>query len=246
MMWSRCLAVPAVAACRRSAARVRALGGFSAAVLPLQILLCFSVPVVADDAWMDRARKPGTKVVVMEVAGRLHRGRVLEWNPQSVILKTDTTAVTIPREDVAVIRAAGPFDGFHTIYAPWENLDRLPSQLKVWVYRTDALPVNGVLLETGEDSITVDSFDKTRRIERRRITKVRAFLKSHRNEGAQVGAAIGFFAVLAAMAGAASQGQSMDGAGEVLDFIVGASGKAGEGVGTLFDEYQTVYVTARR
>jgi len=203
--------------------------------------------VHGEDPWLELKLTPRTKVVVVDVDGKLREGLLRQLTAESVVLDTEAEPTTLSREQVAVIRRAGAFDNLQTVYAPWDNIARIGYGQRVRVYRSGGLMVEGTLAARTAEGLRVESWDKTRFIEKGKIRKVRVLIKGHDDTGAKIGAAIGFLAGVAALAAIASGG----GSGEICDptggLVGGAAlgGMAGDGIATLFDEYQTIYVSKR-
>lgn len=161
------------------------------------------------------------------------------------VVKTTAERVDIARASVAVVRAAGPLGDLHTVYAPWENLSHLSAGQAIRVIRTGGMQVSGTLADITEEGITVARPGKKVFVERGRIRKVRILVKSRAGTGYNVGAAVGFFAAFAALAAAISQGNLPECDAGILEVTALGGGKASETLVRLFDEYQTIYVSAR-
>ncbi len=214
------------------------------------LLLAVVLPTIApaaEDAWASAAVKPGVKVVVMDANGRTHTGPLLEWTAERVALQTATERVEIAREQVALIRAPGPLGNLQTVYAPWENLGQVPSGHAIRVVQATGLPVDGAMSGITEYGVNLTRGCKTVFVHRRDIRKVGILVKNNAETGLKVGATTGAVAGLVTIVAAASQsGGGGDGAGELVALGALGGGKAGEALGRLFDEYQTIYVSRRK
>jgi hypothetical protein len=151
------------------------------------------------------AAKPGAKVSIMGVDGRLHRGSLLEWNSDAVTIRAAEERVELAHDSIAIIRAAGPLGDYHTIYAPWTNLRSLSRGQRIRVVRTNWSQVNGTFEESQVGGVTLLRHGKPLFVPRAKIRKVRILVKSNAEKGFQVGASVGFVATLAM---AASQGET--------------------------------------
>ena len=221
-------------------------------VLPAgRCLICLalalaSAATASADVWATLAPKPGTKLVVMDVDGHVEKGRLLEWTTEAVAIQTETGRVDLSAEAVSVIRAAGPLGDFHTVYAPWENVGRLPAWQKIRVVRSKGMPVDGRLSRGTEEGITVARpGGKTVFVTRGDIRKVRILLKSGAETGFQIGASTGFLVAFAMLVAVASQGGEMGGAEGTPELLALGGGKAGQALASLFDQYQTIYLSPR-
>jgi hypothetical protein len=186
--------------------------------------------------------KAGTKVAIIRVDGKIHRGKAGAIGPQGLSIQTATGSLDVPSAEIAIIRAAGPFGDFHTIYAPWANLSRVPIGENVRIIRTDLSQVRGRLDGVTEAGLSVLTLKKSVFVARQKIRKAGVLIQSHAKTGRTVGEAVGFFAVLAALVAAASQSRGEFAAPEeLLEGAAAGTGAAGSAIARLFDVYQTVY-----
>lgn len=101
--------------------------------------------VHGEDPWLELNLKPKTKVVVVDLNGKLREGVLRQLTADSVVVDTEAEPTTISRDQVAMIRRAAAFDNFQTVYAPWENITRIGFGQRVRVYRAGGLMVEGTL-----------------------------------------------------------------------------------------------------
>lgn len=197
------------------------------------------------DGWLDLKLKPNTRLVVIDPNGRALKGKLFHLTTEAVVLQVESEQVTLGRDRVAIIRRGDAFDNIQTVYAPWENISRIGFGQRVRVYRSGGLMVEGTLAGRTDEGLRIESWDKTRFIERDKIRKVRILVKGHDDTAANIGATIGFLAGVAAIAAAASgSGEICDPAG-ALGGTTGLGALAAEGIASLFDRYETVYVARR-
>lgn len=97
-----------------------------------------------------------------------------------------------------------------------------------------------------EEGITLARRGKTMFVMRSHIRKERILVKSGAEKGLTVGATTGFLAVLVVLVAAASQGASLEGADQILEVTAFGGGKAGQALASLFDQYQTIYLSPRK
>lgn len=194
--------------------------------------------------WAASAIENNSKAVVITATGETHKGKFLGWSDREVVLRADEGVKAIPRACVVIVRTADSF-GYHTVFAPWENLALLGFKYPVQVIRSDLSLMEGTLISVGSDHLVLRFFKEDVRIPRDKIKKVRALLKTQAELGTQIGGALGVVAILAAIA--ASGSGMPDGAGaETLAIGALPTAMAGRGIGSLFREYQTIYVTPRK
>jgi hypothetical protein len=228
----------AAVAARKDRGRARRRLSAGAAILALVLGAC---AIRAGGRWTAVALDPGTRLIVMDVDGRVHDGQLAEWTPDGLAMKTASARVKLEREGVAVVRAAGPFGDLHTVYAPWENLTHLSIGQRIRIIRTDGIWMDGKLAGNTEEEISLEQSAKTVFVERPRIHKVRILLRSSTEEAAMIGATTGFLAALTLLVAALTQGASAEGAG-ILELGTYGGGFAGGTLASLFDQYQTVYL----
>lgn len=220
------------------------------------LFLAFVIPTItsaAGDVWPSAAAKPGAKLVVMDVDGRTHTGRLLEWAAGGLAIQTQSGRAEIARERVALIRAPGPLGNMQTVFAPWMNLAQVPSGHPVRVIRTMGLPVSGTSFGIMEDGVQLTRGRKIVFIRKDEIRKVRIQVMGKtgigKKVGAATGAATGFVAAMFLLAAALQTGNvggDFSELGETLDFFEAGGGKAGGALDRLFDQYQTIYVSPRK
>jgi hypothetical protein len=194
--------------------------------------------------------KAGSKIAVIGMDGRTQQGRVaVPSRPDCLSLDTPAR-LDIALNDVSIVRAADAFGGFHTVYAPWTNLNRIPPGTQVKVARAGSIQVAGALETVTNDGVTLVSGQTSLFVPRDRITKIRILVTNRGSRvGQVVGTSIGVLGALTMILAAAGGGGAQGGE-QYLDLASAGGGALGGtlggAVGGLFDVYQTVYMAPGR
>jgi len=201
----------------------------------------------ARDGWDDLAGLPaGRKIQLVGRDGTVRAGRFGSWSDTMVTVQLRDAEGAFSKEEVGLVRAMTG-GAYHTVYAPWSNLDGLAHGRALNVHRAGKLPLRGAFAGCSAAGITLDT-GKQVFIPREKISKVSLWLGNKSEEGGEIGAVAGFFAGLALMLAGCSQGgcPSNGIAPDALDPLAQGGHAIGEAVGGLFPNWQTIYVAPKR